>query len=340
MLKILKTPILGNEDTDIVAQNSNYKTTIGFDDATETIAVKIEKVVREDLNRDEHAPVTYETLTERSYTKSDFVKQVDNNIWFVEYDCNSNQLSDPIKVWEYTAQFAVSDSPSHTKVGQFLNARVGSTKIPVFLLEDFYKSSIGFSTSVLTYYFAESPEGEPAAVSNTVINNDAEEVSLMDKFKYSIGQQTHAFFEILNADGTVDEEKTLSLSQVGLQVGGSGLSKVRGNNFSVNLPAAEEYKIRVTFTRGLEDKSIPVKFDVRTINGVSSKDRLIAASVVDKPCGDYSYLGDGYQDFVSSRYVSYDNVVISNKLEAGDNIKFKLDCGSQFSYAELNINLV
>lgn len=333
MLKLLRLEITGIEsetESASFGHNANYRATMGYDQQTETINVTVDKIVKPDLTREDDVEVNYVTVDERNFKSTDFVKLTDNMAWVVDFDVTTEKITSPLDIWKYTSEFKSSDY-THTKALRTIKQRYSENFTPLFLLYDFYKNSEGFSTATLVFQTMEN--GERSA---TVITNDnVEAVNSKAALTSIISNQTHVFYEILDESGNVVNANITPVLE-GLN---PGFEKVRGDYFTTELPNQTNYKIRVNYTRGLSDKDLPNRFDVRCINAVSSKDRLITG-LNGKSTPDYSHLGNGYQDHLDTKFAGYDIINLTCSLEAGDYIKFKLDCGSQETYSELQINLV
>lgn len=371
MLRICKTPILGYEANEVIhyGVNYNYRTVMGYDQETKTIHARVEKVVKPDLTRDENVEVSYVTVDEREFTEKDFLKPTDNMMWVVDFDVESEKIKDPLDVLEYTKQFAAYDENAHLNVYMYIDKRFSSnTLLPLFAIEDFYKQTTGFATAIITYYVNDTTIISPTTwtqqdeVPKTVVK----EVSFREKNSWNATMRTNVFFEILNQDGSVnadvDVTPTLDIRtdyyDNSVDSPAQAVANILGNQFEVTLPKSDLYKVRVNYFNMVKNKDLSVRFDVRCINGISSKDRLNSGIKAGQTAPDYTPISaaveqfinsidthlegntEGFMNFDYTKFAGYDTLSISNLLEAGDSIRLKLDCGGQSSYAELVIHLV
>lgn len=375
MLRICQIKILGKEDLSgapvegaQVGVNDNYRTTMGYDEATKAINVRIEKIVRPELSREEGVELSYTVIAERSFTEKDFPKPTDNMSWVVDFDVATETIKDPISILDYTKQFASYDDNAHLNIYTYVDQRFNFNLLPLFVLEDFYKETTGFDTTIITYYVDGNTTISPTnwtqqgSIAKTVVK----EVEYREKNSWNATMRTNVFFEILNEDGTIDGEANVTPAinirpdylNNPVDAPAQGAAKILGNQFEVNLPKSSQYKVRVNYFNMLQDKTPSVRFDVRCINGVSSKDRLTSGIKAGQTALDYSHIDsavetfinevsnhlvgntEGYVNFNYTKFAGYDTLVVSNQLEVGDQIRLKLDCGAQTSYGELIINLV
>ena len=111
MLKLFKTVIRPNEGAETYARDSKHRVTMGYNDETKTISVKVDEVIapNPDLSddlpentstvlRDPHTTADYQQIVTREFTAADFLMKTDNNKWIVEYDAKSKTISEPIDV--------------------------------------------------------------------------------------------------------------------------------------------------------------------------------------------------------------------------------------------------
>jgi hypothetical protein len=343
MYKIYKTPIAGFDPSQaypqgVLAVNSNYRVTMGYVDSNKTINLTVDKLVKPDLNSAVDAPITYTTVATRAFTPADFVQYTDNMAWIVEFDAETETINNPFNVLSYT-QTLIDSSTSHQNIWREIQARQSEKLFPCFQVESFYKTVTDFSASVLTFHVIE--DGTPkATVIDSATTPAPVEMVAPDRIKDIIQNYfTHIVYQILDSSGNVlTDTQHIPLSDIGtFTAPGADPKKVAGDQFAVSLPAAAEYKIRVIYSNGLTDKTLSAQFDVNCINGVPSKTRLNSGLRKGQTSPDFTYLGPNN---FPSRFAGYEDVIIDNKLSAGDYIKFKLDCGPQLTYSELAITLV
>ena len=272
-------------------------------------------------------------VDEKNFTVDDFKKTSDNMIWVVDFDVANEKILAPMDVLAYTSQFKGEDY-SHTRVLRTIKERYHDNHNPLFTLFDFYQATTDFETATLAFHT--KINADAAEKSNTVITNEnVEVVDTKGLLNLAISAQTHVFYEILDAAGAPVNAEITPL----LEGFNAGFEKVLGDYFVTNLAKGNQYKIRVNYTRGLADKELSNRFDVRCINAVPTKDRLITGTK-GKTIPDYSHLGTGYQAHLQTKFAGYDVVTLTCDLEVGDYIKVKLDCGSQLAYSELQINII
>jgi len=290
MFKIIKSKVVAAEGTDKLGVNSNYRNTIGYNSQTKTISVLVEKVVREDLNREEDAPLTYLEVDSREFTTLDFPQTTDHMSWFVEFDVQTGKISNPIESLEWAKNLPNRNSVFHHGGLQTAYlARYSEDLLPLIYINSFNKNATDFSSSLLQIW--EAP--------NTIINATAEELLNMEKHHWL---RDNVFpeveYEILDANGdAVTAPLTLQ---------GNNLK----NQYTVTLPAADEYTIRHIFTKP-NFETIENTYDVNIVNGSSTKNRIVIA--------------EGQSD-----------VLINTRgLSAGDFTKVKLNSGKYTGFSEL-----
>jgi hypothetical protein len=293
----------------------------------------------------------------KTFTPDDFPKTSELKRWQVDYDVIKNELV-IFDAYEYGLT-KITNSQSARKIARFVKERYNLNLIPLFALDNIYKSAIDFTASVLTFYTDE----QGLNFNDTVLIDDAVNATTVTQqekeFWLIANVNTNVFFEVLDADGKIlstvihttkpaakssnfvemavmntDEDNTYPTDSPG------------GNQYKVSLPVADTYNVRVIFTRHLEEhisngRIIPSTFDINMINGVCNKTRSTAGL-----------------DLNSSRFLDFDsqhttkptgqrtlsgvdNITIStNGLVAGDFVKLKLNLGNFKSYAELWIELI
>jgi hypothetical protein len=187
MLKIFKTVIRANEGSELYERDSKHRVTMGYDDETKTIKVRVDEVRSPNPNLDESLPENTPTIlrdvhttadfvlvVEREFTASDFLMRTDNNKWIVEYNSETKQISDPIDVYELSKQY-VNGSTSHEKIYFNLNEyryQSNDKLTPLFVVDSFFKS-LGFDGSTLQF-FVEDLEVD---LLDTILEVPAEQVT-------------------------------------------------------------------------------------------------------------------------------------------------------------------
>ena len=363
MLKIFKVLVTGIEGRDGIGINSTIKTTMGYDETKKEISLLVEKVNLPEVPtdktielRDPHTTATFTTLLSRTFTPDDFPKTSELKRWQVDYDVVKNELV-IFDAYEYGLT-KITNSQSARKIARFVQERYNHDLIPLFSVDNFYKSAPDFDASVLTFWTDEVG----LDINDTILIDDAvdaETVTQQEKEFWLIANvNTNVFFEVLDADGKIlstavpsvkPEAKSANfVAQTLLNVDEDNILPAgrnhAGNQYKVSLPVASEYNIRVVYSRHLGEhipngRLIPSTFDINCINGVSNKSRSI--------CGGYTpairavMLQQHTEKPAGTGTVSgLDNIKISTDgLVAGDFIKLKLNLGNFKSYAELWIEL-
>jgi hypothetical protein len=340
MYKLIKTKITGfdNLEDSPIGLNANYKATMGYDSATETINVKVEKIIRPDLTRDEEVEVSYQIVDEKSFAKADFVQTKENMAWQVDFDVQSEKITTPLDVYAYTSTIATG-SLFHRVMWRKVKERYSSeTLLPLLTVDSFYKEAEGFDLCTLQFHVADNP-GE---LSDTVITNaDVEEMTQAEKISYVLDMiNTHVFYEIYDENDNLlssilnpsDHSQQAVAAREGEPIKAKG-----GNQYRVALPNASVYKVKVVFYRDVADKVLSNQFDVSCVNAISSKSR-VSSGLKD---GQTSYPGfvrpgtDG-----NSRFAGFETVKLTASLDSGDYIKLKLSLGDFYSYSELWIDII
>lgn len=367
MLKIFKVLVTGIEGQDGIGINSTIKTTMGYDEVSKEISVLVERVnlpeVPTDKSvelRDPHTTATFTTLLSRTFTPDDFPKTSEMKRWQVDYDVVKNELV-IFDAVEYGLT-KITNSQSGRKIARFVKERYNLDLIPLFALDNVYKSAVDFTASVLTFYTDE----QGLDINDTVLIDDAvdaETVTQQEKEHFMVGNiNTNIIFEILDADGKIVSSTAqksakpaslianpIPMTAMNLDPDNTTAEQIiadGGNQFKVSLPAADSYNVRIMFQRHLHDllpssRTMPVTFDINCVNGVCNKTRTTAKGY--DPLN-LDALASAYnEDHITGprpSLVGVDNVVVNTTgLIAGDYVKLKLNLGNFKSYAELWIEL-
>lgn len=361
MLKIFKVLITGIEDQDGIGINTTVRTTMGYDQSAKEISVLVEKVVLPEIPtdrsvelRDPHTTATFTTLLSKTFTVEDFPKTGEFKRWQVDYDVIKNELV-IFDAYEYSLD-KITGSQSARKVGRFVKERYNSDLIPLFALDNVYKSAADFTASVLTFYTDE----QGLEINDTILTGaaaDAEIVTQQEKEFWMVSNvNTTVYFEVLDTDGKIlssvvptvkNEAKSSNFVTQSLlnldenHILPSGKFDA-GNQYKVSLPVAEAYDIRIVYSRHLGDfiadgRSIPAKFNIETVNGLCNKSVSISAFNVSQRD---EMLSQHTARTENPSFSGLDNVRINTfGLATGDYIKLKLNLGNFKSYAELWIEL-
>lgn len=345
MYKLIKTKITGFDDREDspIGVNSNYRTTMGYNSSTETISVKVEKITRPDLTRNDDVELSYTTVDEKVFTKADFVQPKDLMAWVVDFDVITEKILPPFDVYAYTSTIATG-SLFHRVMWRKIKERYSSEKLlPLFALDSFYKEATDFDLCTLQFHIADV-EG---SVSDTILTNaDVEEMTQAEKifFQNSI-VDTHVSYvihdsndELLSSPAptiTSQYQQVPLAKRVDAEEGAMG-----GDQFRVSLPNNSSYKIKVIFSRGISNKQVSNTFDVSCINGTVNKTRLSSGIKDGGPTAFPGFIRPGV-DGTTPRFCGVENITLSTTdLSAGDFVKLKLSVGDFYSYSELWIDII
>jgi hypothetical protein len=330
---------------------------MGYNEETQEIHVLVENIHLPELGaesvdlRGEHTTATFTTAAERTFTAADFPKTSENMKWMVEFDAETKTIKDPINVYSMTAG-KISGSQTARRVPRFIKERWDDKTVPLFSIDSFYKSAEGFDASVLSFF--EFTTGNEL-VDDVITNTDIELVNQKEKEFWLIANaNTNVHFEVLDQDGkivstvihtTKEEAKAtnfVNMIPMNLDTDNTVISDTPGGNqYKVSLPVQDMYMVRVIYTRGLQDRTIPCTFEVSCINGVANKSRSIAGLNKNAP----AFISFDEQHTTKPEgqktCSGVDNIRVAvNGLVAGEYTKLKLDLGEFKSYAELWIDLV
>lgn len=369
MYKLFKIPVTGIEGSEDIGINTSVRSTIGYNAANKTISVLIEKIVLPEVPttesvdlRIQHTEAVFETLLERTFTPADFPKTQDAIRWVVDYDVTKNEIVGPFNALEYTKDH-VTGSFTHREIPKIIKRRYNNNLIPLFTIDNFYKSAVDFDASVMTVYVDE----QGLEINDTILTGDLTAAEVTDQAGatswtyFNLHVAVH--YELLDNDGkiistnlpyTKNEAKAATTYPMTVAPGAYDSANPLqpnngGNRFKVSLPVADYYTVRAAFGTFYTDKTLPISFDVVCINGVPNKSRLISGGFdkqnpVPGQLANQNIVSYGQQhDFAGSNKTlcGVDSLRIStNGLVAGDYIKLKLNAGQFYSYSELWIELI
>lgn len=311
MLKLFKTVIRPNEGAETYERDSKHKITMGYDNQTKTIKVKVEEVIAPNPNlsedlpedtptvlREPHTTSDFIVVAEREFTESDFIMRTDNNKWIVEYDSKTKKISDPISVYELSKQY-INGSNSHEQIYYNLNEyryQNDPSVTPCFVLDCFFKS-LGFDGSTVQFFV----ENLDVDLLDSVLEIPAEQLTEVTPKEYEFWNNYHVrvmvAFEILDSEGKVVASAFPTVKQSAKATGFKSLTAVSpvdtsgmpaylnippatswsGNRYYVQLPDSAQYTVRVMFGSRIHNiiNSRPyATFDITCINGVTSKNRI------------------------------------------------------------------
>lgn len=303
MYKLVKTIILGSDVTGNIGVNTNYRSTMGYDDTSKTISVKVEKLVKEDLTRDETTTtnITYQVVAEREFTVSDFMRQGDHNSWCVDFDVTTETITEPLNVLVWgDEQRAKNPTLRFNDLRAALTARYSVDLLPLFILKSLDNID-SFDHSLLTFLVPKHTE--TSTLYDTIITNtDVEEMTYERRSEWFNSELTpHIQIEVLDLENNVVATPTKTNNHV---------SAARDNNYAVTLPVADSYKLRYTFDKP-HFADTPNTYTVTVVNGNVNKNRIV--------------IGAGTEDIILS----------SAHLTSGDFTKVKLNIGLFQSFSEL-----
>lgn len=335
MYKLIKTKITGfdNLEDSPIGINANYRATMGYQSGQ--ITVKVEKIVKPDLTRDEDVEVSYETVDEKTFAKVDFPQAKENMAWQVDFDVVTEKILAPLDVYAYTSTIATG-SLFHRVMWRKIKERYSDKLLPLFTVDSFYKQDSGFDLSVLQFHVADNPGSN----SDTVITNtDVEEMTQAEKISYVFDNiNTAVFFEVFDDAGNLLSSiiNPSDYPQVPLAAReGDTLRAKGGNQYRATLPKSTSYKVKAIFVRNNDNTTIQNQFDVSCVNGVTSKSRVYGGL---KDGGPTSYVGVNPRgDF--TRFSGTEDVKVTVDLDSGEHFKLKLSSGDFYSYAELWIDV-
>lgn len=363
MLKIFKILVTGIEGQDGIGINSTVRTTMGYDETKKEISLLVEKVNLPEVPtdktielRDPHTTATFTTLLSRTFTPDDFPKTSELKRWQVDYDVIKNELV-IFDAYEYGLT-KITGSQSGRKIARFVKERYTQDLIPLFALDNVYKSATDFDASVLTFYTDEVG----LDINDTILTGaavDAETVTQQEKEFWLVGNvNTVVYFEVLDSDGKILSSNIPTMNPAAKATGfvtqtfmnidtDNVLPEGRnpaGNQYKVSLPVSDQYDVRIVYSRHLgefiaDGRTIPQTYDITCINGVCNKSRSV--------CGGFNQNNKAIMEEQhtaksagTGTLSGLDNVRIStNGLVAGDFVKLKLNLGNFKSYAELWIEL-
>lgn len=341
MYKLIKSKILGNaEKSATTSYNPNYRSTMGYNNATNTITIKVEKLIREDLTREQDVAISYETVDEKSFTKADFIQTKDLMAWCVDFDVTTEKILAPFNVYAYTSTLA-SGSTYHYGLWNQISMRYSQDLMQLFTVDSFYKNVSDFSLSTLQFHVVTDEE----TTSKTVLTNtDVQEMTQPEKHNFIVQQiNTLVFYEIFDeSDNLVSSIVNYSPYPQILSPGVVTLParSLYGNRYRASLPNAAQYKVKVLFHNDLLDKTISAKFDVVSINSIASKTR-VDSGIKDTELQSYSGGPFNTVDIHgNARFAGSETIKLTLNLESGDYTKLKLSVGDFHSYSELWIDIV
>jgi hypothetical protein len=307
-VKLTKTIITGFDDleTTPIGVNPNIRITQQY--SSDTVIVKIEKVIRPDLTREDDIELSYETLLEQTFTAADFPMVTDHNSFYVEY----NVLTNSFEILDVLA-FGKSNKSTvtnyhGTELHRDIKKRYTENLLPIFYVKTFDAAATGFNCSLINFY-VNNHEGD--AADTIILNSDVEEMTTQERHLWiNENLVSYLTFVIKNEDGSqiIDAEQTRLFAVNALG------QPTRSNKYKVSLPAAK-YNIEVNVEKGLYPENANT-YNIRVVNGFINKTR------------------------VSSGAGTFGVKLDISELDAGDFSKLKFDLGQFESYAELWVEVI
>jgi hypothetical protein len=305
-IKLIQTPVSKTDSSGSLGINPNIRITQGY--SSNTISVKVEKILRPELTRDEEVEFSYETLIERTFTPEDFPMITDHNAFYLEYNVlnNSFEILDVLSFGEINRFNKVSYH--NTSLNDDIRNRYNENLLPILYVKTFDAVATGFDCSLVQFY-TQNPQESAQTV---ILNSDVEEMSDNDRQLWvNENLVSYLSFTIKNEDGS----QIIDAQQTGAFVLNSlGQSNDKTNKYTVNLPAAK-YTIEVNVVKTLYPEN-PNRYDIRIVNGYVNKTQV--------------YTGAG------SFIVKLD----TSELDVGDFSKLKFDLGKFKTYAELWVTII
>lgn len=305
-IKLIQTPVTKNTGADSIGVNPNIRITQGY--SSNTISVKVEKVLRPELTRDEEVEFSYETLIERTFTPEDFPMRTDHNAFYLEYNAltNSFEILDVLSFGEINRFNKVSYH--NTNLHSDIINRYNENLLPILYVKTFDAVATGFDCSLISFY-TQNPQESAKTI---ILNSDVEEMSDNERQLWvNANLVSYLSFTIKNEDGSqiVDAEQTgeFGLNQL-------GQPNTKTNKYRVNLPAAK-YTIEVNVVKTLYPEN-PNRYDIRIVNGYVNKTQV--------------YTGAG----------SFNVKLDISELDVGDFSKLKFDLGQFKTFAQLWVDII
>ncbi len=369
MYKLFKIPVTGIDGSEDIGINTSVRSTIGYNATNKEITVLIEKIVLPEVPTTEsvdlrinHTEATFETLLEKTFTVADFPKTQDAIRWVVDYDVTKNEIVGPFNALEYTKNYATG-SFTHREIPKIIKRRYNSNLIPLFTIDNFYKSISDFDASVMTVYVDE----QGLEINDTILTGDLTTAETTDQagatsWTYK-NLHCNVHYELLDTDGKIistilafTKPEAMVTNPVPMVVSPGAYDAANplapttgGNRYKVQMPVADYYTVRAVFETFYPDKTASIDFDVSMVNGVCNKTRLVAGGFYrerfdagQEPNQNIIDYRNQHNQTGSNRSLNgVDSCRIStNGLVAGDFIKLKLNAGEFKSYSELWIELI
>jgi hypothetical protein len=251
MYKIFKTKILASTITGNIGVNSNFRVTMGYDETTKVISVKIDKVIRPELTREEEVDFTYELIAERDFTEVDFPRVGDHNNWFVDYDVVNNIITTPVQTSTWVESERVKDKNFTWKnVRETLTARYSNDLIPLFALKSFDNGGVvGFDHSILTFFVSEE----------TVVTTAGEELTPVER---------DAWF-----DQNIIPRITFEVRNTAGDLVSASIVEAARNQYTLQLPPADSYAVTIVVAKPTFPETTNL-YNVDVINGNANKSRI------------------------------------------------------------------
>jgi hypothetical protein len=307
-VKLTKTIITGFDDIEDTPIGINPNIRITQQYSSDTVIVKIEKVIRPDLTRETVVELSYDTLLERTFTAADFPMVTDHNSFYVEYNVLTNSF-DVLDVLSFGNANRASKPNYHaSELHRDIKKRYNENLLPVFYVKTFDAVATGFECSLINFYVHDI-EGE--AADTIILNSDVEEMTTQERHLWiNENLVSYLTFVIKNEDGSqvIDaaQTKLFALNALG--------QPTTSNKYKVSLPAGK-YTVEVNVDKGLYPENANT-YNIRVVNGFINKTRVSSGA------GTFSVKLD------------------VSELDAGDFSKLKFDLGQFESYAEFWVEVI
>jgi hypothetical protein len=302
-MKLFKEQLLGNTDASI-SINQNYRISFGY--ADNSITVKVEKIIKPDLTRIEELDaevipqITFETVDEKTFTASDFPKQSDHIVWYVDFDVTTQSITKPKQLLDL-----FNGSGPSTPIYQIWSTYMSihnSDLLQLFTLQNFDRLSEGFEKSVLRVFV--DVDNTPDLLDTVITAGDFETVTATEYNDWAGANLVPKItFDIKNEQNE-DVDATLT----------ARTEQQRFGHYRVSLPAAI-YNIQVNVNKPAYS-TLNNRYDLTAVNGIINKNRID----------------------INTGSVSIQLNLTG--LQAGENAKLKLNLGKHNSFGELWVDIV
>ena len=242
-----------------IPTNQNYRTSFGYTD--NGITVKVEKIIKPDLTRIEEidsevaTQITFETVAEKTFIASDFPKQTDHIVWYVDFDTTTESFTTPKKLLDI-----INGTTPVTQIWVEYNKLHNSDLIQLFTLQNFDRLAEGFEKSVLRV-FVDSDNDTPL-LNSIITAGDFEDTTATDYNDWAGANLVPKITFAIKDEQNEDVTATLT----------ARTDQQRFNQYRVSLPAGI-YNIQVNVDKP-SYSTLNNRYDLSTVNGIINKNRI------------------------------------------------------------------